>query len=658
MSEICSTFAWIFCKFIFFMKKFYSILVVVLLGVGNLCAESGLLGNGGFESNSCSAMFGCSFDDWSWNGSGASVETNDIWEGAEAMRVQPARNGILEQDISLTDDEYAAGTTFQLTLHYKALSLPEGGSVSMDCYWTPVGSGNADEMKQHDAEILQRTICTSASDAWQELVVSTGKPAGSSKLLIRLLVSRNADILFDGFSLTRIETNEPFIHVTPGSVGAVETTIGNSVDFQPVRLEHGNVEAPTTCYIGGEDRAHFRLSQSELAAEDSACTIIVTYEPLSAGTHSASLIFDNTAHTTILPDIISLHASCTDPDAIPSITVTPGSLTDFETVAGKQVTKSLTVKTENCTDGVFLSVSHVMGTAFTTASSQLPKNWESEVTIYFSPVEAGTYQSTLTISTAGAEPVVMTLNGTAAEQSEENIDWATDFVWDDSAPLAVLNEDFGDVRHNQTVALEGWQNVAAADARPWRGQNDSLFSYITGNNKCAKASAYQFGRESTGTWEMWLVTPALDYKNAPKKTFGFSVKGEYMPEENNPTSLELVYMDATNPQNVFLQTFDNISIPSTADENELWVPFVINLADQPYMDVFHFAFRFTGPNGTLGTVTYYIDNITWGVLDMPEQGMENPLPDRNAQGSKIIENGMLYLLYNGIKYNVQGTRVY
>ena len=30
---------------------------------------------------------------------------------------------------------------------------------------------------------------------------------------------------------------------------------------------------------------------------------------------------------------------------------------------------------------------------------------------------------------------------------------------------------------------------------------------------------------------MWLVTPALDYQNAPVQVFAFSVMGEYLPEE-------------------------------------------------------------------------------------------------------------------------------
>ncbi len=620
-------------------------------------AGTNLLANGSFEENSCNAMFGCSFDDWSWNGSGASVESEDVAEGEEAMRVQPTRNGILEQDISLTDADYAGGTPFELKLHYKAQSLPEGGAIGLDCYWTPISSGNADEMKKHDAELLQRAICTEAGNEWQEFSVRTTKPVNSSKLLIRVTVPKNANVLFDDFSLVEAEQNEPFISVTPNKVSSVSCEIGESVDFQTIHIKQGNLEGPTTFYIGGSDKGHFRLSASELAADQSDLDLIITYAPTSAGTHSASLIFDNAQHTTILPDIISLRGSCTDPSAVPTISVT-SEIPSFETIVGKQISGKITVKSENCTDYVYLSVNHVEGAAFTTVESVLAKNWESEVTIYFTPLEEGTYQSTLTLRTEGAEPVVVTLNGKAVAQSEETIDWSTSFRWDMTNPRALLNEDFESVKHNETVLLDGWQNIAKADARPWRGQDNSQVSYAGNDNKSAKATAYQYGKDSTDTWEMWLVTPALDYKNAEGKIFAFSVMGEYMPDDGNKASFDLFYIDATDPNNVFFQQFDGLSIPKTADENNVWVPFQIHLENQPNIaDVFFFAFRYKSPNGGDGTVTYYVDEVSWGRTDLPNtEGFEDVQRDE-VPSRKVLQNGVLYILRGEKKYSILGIEL-
>ena len=230
-------------------------------------------------------------------------------------------------------------------------------------------------------------------------------------------------------------------------------------------------------------------------------------------------------------------------------------------------------------------------------------------------------------------------------------------MWDDSDPLSLLDETFDDVSHNGTLAISGWQNVAAADQRPWWGFDEAQTSPVSGTNRYAKATAYQSRTASTGTWEMWLVTPALDYNNAQGKVFAFSVMGEYMPEEGNPATLELFYIDATDPTNVFMQVFDGLSIPKTADENNVWVPFRIHLEEQPNIDIFHMAFRFTSPSGVEGGVTYYIDNVSWGRTDLT--GMEDVPYENTRSGlrTKTLRHGTLVIEQNGIKYNVLGVRV-
>lgn len=199
-------------------------------------------------------------------------------------------------------------------------------------------------------------------------------------------------------------------------------------------------------------------------------------------------------------------------------------------------------------------------------------------------------------------------------------EWANDFTWDLSNPRTLLVEPFDEVNHNKALAIEGWQNVAAADARPWWGFDEAKTSPARGDGKYAKATAYQFGKESTGNWEMWLVTPPLDYKNAESKLFTFSVMAEYLADEGNLASLEIYYIDATDPANVFKQDLSaSFAIPATGDENLTWRTFFLDLA--PYAetmaDVFFMAFRYVGPNGSDGAVTYYIDDVSWGRTDLP-----------------------------------------
>lgn len=589
--------------------------------------EDNLLLNNSFEEYSCNAMFGCSFEDWSLPLNTANANSSDKLDGNNSIMINPSMAAILDQGVLLNDATYAEGTRFTLTLNYKIMSMPEGQALKMDCYWEAAAGGDADAIKAHDAAILTGEL--ENGTAWKHKVVTTTKPAKSAYLRVRVSIPKNAKVLFDAWALVKEDAapGEPFIEVTPIKVSPVNTTIGNTATFETIHVKQGNVTSKTTFYIGGANADQFCLSASELPAEETDIDLIITYAPTGVGTHTAALIFDNTNHTTILPSMISLSGSCTDPSAKPTLTVTPSELPAFEVLEGKQEKKTVTLSSTNCTDFVYARVDHIQGEAFTIDGTMFGKNSEATVTITFSPAVAGSYQSTLTFYSENAEDVVLTLNGTATAKTPETIDWQTDFAWDMSNPLALLIEPFDDIRHNETLILEGWQNVAAADQRPWWGFDASKTQTLEGEGKFAKATAYQFGQESTGTWDMWLVTPALDFKNAGGKVFTFSVMGQYLSGEGSESKLEIFYIDATNPSEVFYQNLtESFDIPATSDMNESWSTFFLDLApySETVADVFFMAFRFSGPNGNEGAVTYYLDNVSWGRTDLPIISVDVP----------------------------------
>ena len=618
-------------------------------------AGTELLQNGSFEEYSCNPMFGCSFGDWNLPLSTATAEENDKLKGDVAMLMAPATlNAAIDQGVTLVDADYAAGSLFRLKLHYKVLSMPEGSALALDCYWEPAGGGDAEAMKQHDADKLQRSVATAVSAEWEELEVTTSKPANSSYFRVRLVVPKNARVLFDDFSLVRIEDTEPYILVTPNKLSPVETTIGNTVVFQTLHIEQGNLEGPTTFELSYTDADQFQLSATGMAADQSKGSLVITYVPTKTGTHTAYLNIDNLNHP-VMHQTIKLQGTCTDPSAQPVLTITPSTLPDFETQVGQTVKKTFNVTSLNCTDYVYLKVEHVQGAAFTIDASMLSKNTSSDVEIRFSPMEAGTFQSVVTVSSANAERVTLTLNGYAEAVPEDT--WATEFVWDDSNPLTEMKEGFDNAVHNKPLSVNGWQNVAAADERPWWGFDETQTSLFDGEGKYAKATAYQFGKESTGDWEMWLVTPALDYKNTASKLFTFKVMGQYLPEEGILAALEIYYIDATDPANVFKQDLTEwFSIPKTSDEDSQWVLFHLDLSSQAatMADVFHMGFRFIGPNGADGAVTYYIDDVTWGYGSTDVSTMQSAV---NAQPDKFIRNGGLYIRHDNRIYNTNGILV-
>ncbi len=589
--------------------------------------EDNLLLNNSFEEYSCNAMFGCSFEDWNLPLNTANANNSDKLDGNNSIQINPSMAATLDQGVLLNDATYASGTLFTLTLNYKIISMPEGGSLKMDSYWEAAAGGDAESIKAHDAEVLTGEL--ENGTAWKHKVVTTSKPAKSAYLRVRVSIPKNAKVLFDAWALAKedADPSEPFIEATPIQVSPVNTTIGNSITFEKIHVKQGNVTSKTTFAIGGANADQFSLSATELPADQTDIDLIITYAPTSTGNHSAALIFDNAQHTAILPDMIALSGRCSDPSAKPTISVTPSEVPDFEVLEGKQQQQTITLSSANCTDFIYAHVDHIQGEAFTIDGTMFSRNTDVTVTITFAPKVAGSYQSTVTFSSENAESVVITLNGTGIAKTPETIDWQTNFAWNLSNPLNLMIEQFDDISHNETLILDGWQNVAAADQRPWWGFDASKTQIVEGDGKFAKATAYQFGQESTGDWEMWLVTPPLDFKNASGKVFTFSVMGQYLASEDNESKLEIYYIDATDPSNIFRQDLtSSFDIPSTSDMNESWRTFFLDLApySETIADVFFMAFRFVGPNGNEGAVTYYIDNVSWGRTDLPLISVDVP----------------------------------
>ena len=112
--------------------------------------DDNLLLNSSFEEYSCNAMFGCSFDDWNLPLNTANANSGDKLDGNNSIQINPSMAATIDQGVLLNDASYAAGTQFTLTLNYKILSMPEGESLKMDCYWEAAAGGDADAIKAYE----------------------------------------------------------------------------------------------------------------------------------------------------------------------------------------------------------------------------------------------------------------------------------------------------------------------------------------------------------------------------------------------------------------------------------------------------------------------------------------------------------------------------
>ena len=571
-------------------------------------ASTNLLSNGDFEdAQTKSSFFGTNveFTDWTFSGLGVlAIETTDVHSGKQAMRVnKPSLNSSrLSQSVDLQSDN--EGQEYQLTIHYKTITANEE-DIALSCKWNcvPEPSGTP-----HDSTVLNQVLPFSSD--WKKISVTTTKPKNATSLLVSLTVKKGVIVLFDDFSLTRIEKTTPWYTVSPEKINAAQCNIGDSTLMATLTIRQGGLTEPVKLEITGIGRENFKLEKNQATAVEE--TIRLWFAPKTVGIHKGTLLTDCSE---ALDDnhSITLIGTGTDSTLLPEITLTPATLPAFSAKAGETIEDTITVTSTNCIDYIYATCTNTEENgAFRINTSMLPRNTESKVCVTFSPSKAGTYSAIIAFTTTGGETKTLTVTGTATEPDSTTIDWQTDFQWANTTPLTLLKEPFDSINHNRTLHLDGWQNIVKQGARPWWGYED-----VNNNGEhCAKATAYIWGETDSTLYEMWLVTPALEYRNAANQVFTFRVRGDYIANGQNAT-LQLYYIDATDTTDVFYQDLE-IEMPTTEDQAGDWFDFQVNLTGQTSIaDTFYMAFRFTGYSGVTGAATYLIDDVSWGRDDLP-----------------------------------------
>lgn len=153
--------------------------------------------------------------------------------------------------------------------------------------------------------------------------------------------------------------------------------------------------------------------------------------------------------------------------------------------------------------------------------------------------------------------------------------------------------------------------------------------------------------------EMWLVTPALDYKNTVNQVFTFKVMSDILFEGQNHT-LEVYYIDPSDPNDIFFQHLEGLDeyIPYADEDLEnKWSYVALSLADQPYIpDVFFMAFKYTDQACNNGG-EYFITDVTWGkeniIADVPSIQSTNKV-------TKFFDGRQIIIQKDGKQYNLLG----
>jgi hypothetical protein len=297
-----------------------------------------------------------------------------------------------------------------------------------------------------------------------------------------------------------------------------------------------------------------------------------------------------------------------DPENPARITVNPTSLSFPATEVGKKDTLEVSVTTENLNEWPNARIVGEGPAVFISIGGPV-KNGTNVMKVVFAPTSEGTFSKQLEIYAPGVASAFVDLSGTATGAVTEPEKEGDSYPLDSSNPLALLDENFNDGLHNSALSLNGWKNIAEQNYRAWWG-----YHFKDGNNditeRTAKATAYNFTNPAANLYEMWLITPPLDFVNSKSKWFTFRVMGDLMLEGSDAV-LELYYMDVEGEE-IYKEKIDGLDFPDSPDFNQEWREYQLDFTGQDLADVFFMGFRFAATGGNQNSVVYYIDDVTYG----------------------------------------------
>ncbi len=606
-----------------------------------------LLQNGGFEEFTTGSFMGvptAEYTYWSFSGGGTglSTEGTDVKEGANAFKTSSEFkiDGTLYQSVDVSN--FNTGDEFELRIYYKVLTPQGDNSIALASYWASAKEGALID----DADKLKVTL-ENATD-WKKVTVRTKKPEKATKFEFTLSIAAKVIVLLDDFGFEYVEP-EAYFSVTPETVTSVQANINTEVPVATFTVRQKGLTQPVKLELGGKDAAMFALEKNQVTAAEE--TFKVTYKPTAVGHHTAALHVtdDESAEISLFNRMISLSGTAIDPTKTPVITINPTTLPAFKCAAQTEQTATVKVSSENCTDFVYAKIEQTKGHAFLIDGSMLPQNIETQTVVTFKPTEEGEYAATITWSTEGGESVSLNVIGTATAPTPGEVDYETEFVWNETNPLDMMDEGFDNAAdfRNKTLKVAGWQNVVTKGSRAWWGYN-------TDTTVVAKATGYIYNVSKEYDYETWLVTPALNFKTSNPKHFGFSILGEII-FDGQQGGVEVYYVDATVDP-VHMEHIEAVDALIPANNNELanqWVPVVADLTGQPLADVFHIAFRFFDKAGANG-VTYQLDNVSWGKQLLATDRIEAPA---NTDIQLILQNGQILIRRADNIYTLDGRLV-
>ncbi|MBO7103307.1 MAG: S8 family serine peptidase, partial [Bacteroidaceae bacterium] len=160
-----------------------------------------------------------------------------------------------------------------------------------------------------------------------------------------------------------------------------------------------------------DENGIYSVSPTTISAADAknGVDLIITWAPIDAGTSSASIVLSSTD-----AEPVTINITGTAEEVVPTIVTSSESLT-FAGYATLSYELSCNVKGLHLEDDISVTLNDENG-VYSVSPTTISKDEAAEgidLVITWSPIEAGSQQATITLSSEGAEDVVISLNGTA-----------------------------------------------------------------------------------------------------------------------------------------------------------------------------------------------------------------------------------------------------
>jgi len=214
----------------------------------------------------------------------------------------------------------------------------------------------------------------------------------------------------------------PVIKATPKSIDFADRnpyatrTYTKTLTVKGLNLE-GGVTATLTDANGVYTLSGTSITQAAAAA---GAELTITYAPLEAGTHEATITLSSANATDVVVNLTATAKPATptiiaDPEALTFLTEPDESKNMYFDVLSEFLEGDITV-TLNDANGVF----SIDRTIITKDESEEG----ATLTVTFQSADTGTFNGTVTLSSAGAENVVISLTATASLMMDETVDYS------------------------------------------------------------------------------------------------------------------------------------------------------------------------------------------------------------------------------------------